>query len=70
VEPYTLSFDELDGARLPELGGKGANLGELTREGFPSPPGFCVTTTAAGEASPYQAWQHREPAATSPATAP
>ena len=26
-------------------GGKGANLGELVREGFPVPPGFIVTTT-------------------------
>jgi pyruvate,water dikinase len=46
MEPYTLSFDEVDGTRLPEVGGKGANLGELTRAGFPVPPGFCVTTTA------------------------
>src|SRR5262249_37673618 len=44
--PYTLSFDEVDGTRLPEVGGKGANLGELTRADFPAPPGFCVTTAA------------------------
>ena len=44
--PYTLSFDEVGGTRLPEVGGKGANLGELTRAGFPVPPGFCVTTAA------------------------
>src|SRR5215471_6633364 len=44
--PYTLSFGEVDGTRLPEVGGKGANLGELTRAGFPVPPGFCVTTAA------------------------
>src|ERR1700752_4742868 len=44
--PYTLSFDEVDGTRSPEVGGKGANLGELTRAGFPVPPGFCVTTAA------------------------
>jgi pyruvate,water dikinase len=44
--PYTLSFDEVDGTRLAEVGGKGANLGELTRAGFPVPPGFCVTTAA------------------------
>src|SRR3954465_3624938 len=44
--PYTLSFDELEGTRLPDVGGKGANLGELTRAGFPVPPGFCVTTAA------------------------
>jgi pyruvate,water dikinase len=44
--PYTLSFDEVDGTRLLDVGGKGANLGELTRAGFPVPPGFCVTTAA------------------------
>jgi pyruvate,water dikinase len=44
--PFTLSFDEVDGTRLPEVGGKGANLGELTRAGFPVPPGFCITTAA------------------------
>src|SRR5215472_12857088 len=44
--PYTLSFDEVDGTRLPEVGGKGANLGELTRAGFPVPSGFCITTAA------------------------
>src|SRR5450759_2725133 len=27
-------------------GGKGANLGELTRAGFPVPPGFVVTADA------------------------
>jgi hypothetical protein len=42
--PHTLSFEEVDGTRLPDVGGKGANLGELTRAGFPVPPGFCVTT--------------------------
>jgi pyruvate,water dikinase len=26
------------------VGGKGANLGEMTRAGYPVPPGFCVTT--------------------------
>ena len=44
--PYTLSFGEVDGTLLSEVGGKGANLGELTRAGFPVPPGFCVTTAA------------------------
>lgn len=28
------------------LGGKGANLGEMTRIGIPVPPGFTITTTA------------------------
>jgi pyruvate,water dikinase len=43
---YTLTFSEVDAARLPDVGGKGANLGELTGAGFPVPPGFCVTTAA------------------------
>lgn len=34
-------------AQMHELvGGKAANLGELTRAGFPVPQGFCITTTA------------------------
>src|SRR5205823_6563831 len=31
---------------LALVGGKGANLGEMTGAGLPVPPGFCVTTTA------------------------
>jgi pyruvate,water dikinase len=31
---------------LQQAGGKGANLGELLRAGFPVPPGFVVTTAA------------------------
>ncbi len=30
------------------VGGKGANLGELTRSGFPVPPGFVVTSRQTG----------------------
>lgn len=44
MNPYVLQFDEIDGDSLPDAGGKGANLGELTNAGFPVPPGFCVTT--------------------------
>ena len=33
-----------DGAMKPLLGGKGANLAEMTRIGLPVPPGFTVTT--------------------------
>jgi pyruvate,water dikinase len=43
---YTLRFEEVDATCLPDVGGKGANLGELTRAGLPVPPGFCVTTAA------------------------
>ncbi|WP_123053401.1 phosphoenolpyruvate synthase [Clostridium sp. JN-1] len=41
---YTLFFDETDKKDLPLVGGKGANLGEMTLAGFPVPFGFCVTT--------------------------
>src|SRR5436305_1104078 len=43
---YVLFFEEIDSSQLPRVGGKGANLGELTRAGLPVPPGFCVTTEA------------------------
>src|SRR5438046_8253875 len=41
-----LSRDELTAADLPEAGGKGANLGELGRAGFPGPDGFVLTSAA------------------------
>src|SRR5438094_8853035 len=40
------SLDELTAADLPEAGGKGANLGNLRRAGFPVPDGFVITTAA------------------------
>ncbi|WP_370589190.1 phosphoenolpyruvate synthase [Thermoactinomyces sp. CICC 10521] len=46
IERYVLSFHDIDHASLPYVGGKGANLGELTKAGFPVPAGFCVTTSA------------------------
>ena len=36
-------FDELDKGDAATVGGKGANLGELTRAGLHVPPGFVVT---------------------------
>ena len=39
-------FDELGLTDTATVGGKGANLGELTRAGLPVPPGFVVTTAA------------------------
>ncbi len=44
VNKYTLYFDEIDRKDLSLVGGKGANLGEMTKAGFPVPFGFCVTT--------------------------
>jgi pyruvate, water dikinase len=40
------AFDELGLADRLSVGGKGANLGELTRAGIRVPPGFVVTTDA------------------------
>ncbi len=39
-------FEELGKEDVPLVGGKGANLGELTNAGIPVPPGFCVTAEA------------------------
>lgn len=43
---FTLPFHAIRASDLPLVGGKGANLGEMTQAGFPVPPGFCVTTDA------------------------
>lgn len=40
---FVLPFDSAD-ATLDVAGGKGANLGRMSRAGFPVPPGFFVTT--------------------------
>ena len=39
-------FSEIEEVDLPHVGGKGLNLGKLTRAGFQVPQGFCVTTDA------------------------
>src|ERR687887_280233 len=39
-------FEELGRGDVARAGGKGANLGEMTRAGLPVPPGFVVTTDA------------------------
>jgi len=44
--PYVLPFSAIGKDDLPHVGGKGANLGEMTRAGFPVPSGFCLTTAA------------------------
>ncbi|WP_028550574.1 phosphoenolpyruvate synthase [Paenibacillus sp. UNC451MF] len=46
MDGYVLGFQQIDKSSLPLVGGKGANLGEMTRAGFAVPPGFCVTTEA------------------------
>ena len=43
----TISFQDIDRSKSMIVGGKGANLGELSRiQGISVPEGFCVTTEA------------------------
>ncbi len=58
MKQYVLFFEQINRSSLPLVGGKGANLGEMTQAGFPVPGGFCVTTLA-----------YRDFVATSPAMA-
>ena len=48
IERSQLVYDFADGNRdqADLLGGKGANLAEMTRLGLPVPPGFTITTEA------------------------
>jgi len=43
---YILWFHEIDKDDVDKVGGKGANLGEMTQAGFPVPEGFVVTSSA------------------------
>ncbi len=43
---FILPFSAIRASDLSLVGGKGANLGEMTEAGFPVPSGFCVTTAA------------------------
>lgn len=43
---YILWFHEIDKDDVAKVGGKGANLGEMTQAGFPVPNGFVVTSSA------------------------
>ena len=39
-----LFFNQINATDIEKVGGKGANLGEMTQAGFPVPTGFCITT--------------------------
>jgi len=43
---FVVWFKEVDKEDIGTVGGKGANLGEMTRAGLPVPPGFIVTAQA------------------------
>src|SRR5256884_5967487 len=44
--PYVFAFEEGSKEQKYLLGGKGANLAEMTNMGLPVPPGFTITTEA------------------------
>ena len=47
MRAYVLGFEEVDRTDVGVVGGKGANLGELSRlDGIRVPEGFCVSTAA------------------------
>jgi pyruvate,water dikinase len=46
MSDYIFTFSDIKGTDIPLVGGKGANLGEMTRAGLPVPPGFCVSADA------------------------
>ncbi|HEX5142722.1 MAG TPA: pyruvate, phosphate dikinase [Mycobacterium sp.] len=46
---YVFDFTEGDKDQKDLLGGKGANLAEMTKLGLPVPPGFTISTTACRE---------------------
>ena len=46
---YVFDFTEGDKDQKDLLGGKGANLAEMTKLGLPVPPGFTITTEACRE---------------------
>jgi pyruvate,orthophosphate dikinase len=45
-EKYVYAFEDGDGHNKMLLGGKGANLCEMTQIGINVPPGFVITTAA------------------------
>ena len=54
---YVYMFREGRAEMKDLLGGKGANLAEMTRIGLPVPPGFTVTTEACNKY--YSEWGSR-----------
>jgi len=56
-------IDQVTAADTYSAGGKGANLGELIRAGFPVPAGFILTTEAYAQAARDAGADPRDPAA-------
>jgi pyruvate,orthophosphate dikinase len=65
---WVYRFDEGQADMKDVLGGKGANLAEMTNLGLPVPPGFIITTEAcnaylaAGDTVPEGMWQQTDDA--------
>lgn len=49
AKKFVVWFKDVDKDDVAVVGGKGANLGEMTQAGFPVPPGFIVTVHAYNE---------------------
>jgi len=43
---YIVKLSEVNSSSINEVGGKGANLGEMIEAGFAVPGGFCITSSA------------------------
>lgn len=53
------TFSTITASDVNVVGGKGANLGEMTRAGLPVPPGFCLTASAYREfIASFNGWEH------------
>src|SRR3989338_4128905 len=46
AQKFVVWVSEIDKGDIAEAGGKGANLGEMTKAGFDVPPAFIITSTA------------------------
>ena len=46
AKKFVVWFKDVDHEDIPLVGGKGANLGEMTKAGFPVPNGFIITSQA------------------------
>jgi pyruvate, orthophosphate dikinase len=53
---YIYSFSEGNKSMKELLGGKGANLAEMTKLGIPVPPGFTITTEACAHFHEKKSW--------------
>lgn len=49
AKPRVTFFNQIDKSDLPLVGGKGANLGEMTKARFPVPNGFAITVVSYDE---------------------